>query len=440
MKFSGIEIKSFSKGGVHPKENKHYTKHLPIENLHIPRTATIPLIQHLGKPAKPIVNKGDSVSEGQLIGEKDGMFSANIHSSIPGKVLKIGDFPCLNNLRVPSVVIQLEGEFNKGQENKSNWKKLKNEKIIEKIMQAGIVGMGGAAFPAHIKLSIPSDKNVDTFIVNGAECEPYLTCDYRLMIEKTDEIIEGTQIIKKILNVKNVFIGIELNKKDVIRKFHEKVSGTDIKVVPLKVRYPQGGEKQLIKAAINKEVPSGGLPFDVGAVVHNVGTILAIRDAVLFDKPLIERVVTVTGSIVKKPGNYKIKIGTQLKEIIEEVGLTEDADKVILGGPMMGITAVSPDVPVTKGTSGILILNAKEEEKIRYDRFESCVHCSRCLVVCPIGLHPAMLSLLAENEQYENMKKYNILDCIECGCCNYVCPADRPIVQFIKIGKLNQKK
>ncbi len=440
MKFVGLTIKAFNKGGVHPKENKHYTEQLPIENLHIPQTATIPLIQHLGKPAKPVVNKGDTIAEGQLIGEMDGFVSANIHSSIPGKVINIGNFPSLNNLKVPSIVIQLEGEFNKAKEEKFNWKKLKKEEIIKRITRAGIVGMGGATFPTHVKLSIPPGKNINAFIVNGAECEPFLTCDYRLMIEKTDEIIEGTQIIRKVLGVRNIYIGIELNKKDVIKKFKEKVDDTDIEVVPLKVRYPQGGEKQLIKAVLNKEVPSGGLPFDVCAVVHNVGTILAIRDAVLFNKPLIERVVTVTGQIVKKPGNYKIKIGTSVKEIIEEIGLTEDADKVILGGPMMGIVASSLDVPVTKGTSGILILSAKEEEKIRYDEYRDCIHCSRCLMYCPIGLHPAMLSILAENERYEEMKEYNILDCIECGCCNYVCPADRPIVQFMKIGKLNQKK
>ncbi len=440
MKFSGLKIKSFHKGGIHPGENKFHTREHHIENFHIPHKAVIPLIQHLGKPAKPIVSKGDIVQEGQLIGEKDGMFSANVHSSIPGKVTNIGSFPSLNNLKVPSVVIQFEGELKKGNEKKSDWKKLKKEKIIELVTRAGVVGMGGACFPANIKLSPPPDKKIDAFIINGVECEPFLTCDYRLMIEKTDEIITGIEIIRKVLDIKKVYFGIELNKKDAIKKFQSKAADAGIEIVPLKVRYPQGGEKQLIRAVTGRDVPSGGLPFDIGVIVHNVGTILAIRDAVEFNKPLIERTLTVTGSIVKKPGNYKIKIGTPITDIIEEVGLKEDPAKVILGGPMMGITASSLDAPVIKGTSGILFLSEKEEKKTGYDKYSNCIRCSKCLDACPSGLHPAMLSILAENQEYETMKKYDILDCIECGCCNYTCPAHRPIVQFVKLGKLNLKK
>lgn len=440
MKFADLKVRSFGLGGIHPEENKQYAKDHFIENFHIPHKVIITLSQHLGKPAKPLVKKGDLVSEGQLIGEKDGKFSANIYSSIPGKVLDVGAYPSPNNQKAPSVVIQLEGEFKKGKEEQTDWQKLKKEKIIERITQSGIVGMGGATFPTDIKLSIPPGKKVDTLIINGVECEPFLTCDYRLMIERTNEIIEGIKILKKVLNVKKVFIGIELNKKDAIMKFINAASKKGMEVIPLKVKYPQGGEKQLIKAITEKEVPSGGLPFDVGVVVYNIGTVLAVRDAVIFQKPFIERVVTVTGDIVKKPGNYKIKIGTTLKEIIDEVELKQDAGKIIFGGPMMGLSVTSLETPVTKGTCGILFLSKKQEKKIKYDKYRDCVHCSKCLKSCPAGLNPAMLSILSEKEKYEDMSEYNINDCMECGCCNYVCPANRPIVQLIKLGKLNKNK
>ncbi len=440
MKFAGLKIKSFGNGGVHPKENKHYTKEYSIENFHLPQKVIIPLSQHLGKPAKPVVNKGDLVTEGQLIGEKDGMFSANVHASIPGKVLDVGNYPSLNNLKVPSVVIQLGGELKKGNENKDDWNNLDKKEIRKRVSDAGIVGLGGATFPSDIKLSIPSDKKVDTLIVNGVECEPFLTCDYRLMMEKTEEILDGINLLKKVLKVSKVIIGIELNKKDVIKKFVSLIKDKDIEVAPLRIRYPQGGEKQLIKAVTGKEVPSGGLPFDVGVVVSNVATIFSIREAVIFKKPLMERIVTISGSIARKKGNFKIKIGTLLSEVIEEIGLTEEPAKIIFGGPMMGISAVSMDTPVTKGTSGILFISKKEEKKIKYNNYRDCVHCSKCLMFCPVGLNPGMLGMLSQFEKYSDMEKYNIMDCMECGCCNYVCPSNRPIVQFIKIGKLNQKR
>lgn len=398
------------------------------------------MAQHLGKPSRPIVKKGDIITEGQLIGEKDGMFSSHIHSSIPGKVVDVGNYSSINSLATPAVVIQLEGELKKGNDQQTDWKQLNSDQIIQRVALAGIVGLGGACFPTDMKLSVPSGKMVDTLIINGVECEPYLNCDYRIMIEKTSEVLEGIRIIKKALNVKRVFIGIELNKKKAIRQFIDTAGKDDITIVPLRVRYPQGGEKQLIKAVIKKEVPSGGLPFDVGVVVCNVGTAFAVREAVLFQRPLTERTVTVTGTIVKKTGNYKMKIGTLLQDVIEEVGLTEEAGKIIFGGPMMGVSVISMDTPVTKGTCGILFLSKKEAKKINYNRFESCLHCSRCLMFCPIRLNPAMLSILSEKERYDSMSRYDIMDCIECGCCNYVCPSHRPIVQLIKMGKLNIKK
>ena len=441
LKFAGLNIKSFGRGGVHPKGNKHIAKDHAIDNFHIPQKVYISLSQHLGKPAKPVVNKGDIVTEGQLVGEMDGMFSANIHTGVPGKVVDVGNYLTINNFKVPTVVIQFEGELTKDNDKKEDWLKLLKENIIEKVTNAGIVGMGGAAFPAHIKLNVPPEKKINFLIINGTECEPYLTCDYRLMMEKSDELLEGIKILQKVLDVKKAYIGIELNKKDTIKKYKElTLNNKDgIEVVPLRVRYPQGGEKQLIKAVIKKEVPSGGLPFDVGALVSNVGTILAIREAVLFDKPLTERVVSVTGTIVKKPGNYKMKIGTPVSDIIEEVGLTEGPSKIIFGGPMMGMAVSSTDVGITKGTSGILFLSTKED-KVKYNEFRDCVHCSKCVLACPSGLNPAILSILSENEKTDMLKENNILDCIECGCCNYVCPANRPIVQFVKLGKLALRK
>lgn len=428
-----LQVKTFFRGGIHPKENKNYTENIPIENFHLPLKAIIPLNQHFGKPAIPIVKKGDIITEGQLIGQKDGAFSANIHSSIGGKVVDVGNYFTCNNTKTLSVVVQLEGEMKKGPEEKRDWTSLSRDDIMKKITEAGIVGMGGATFPTDVKLNPPKDKKIDYFIVNGVECEPYLTCDYRLMLEKTEEFIEGINIVQKILDVKNVFIGIELNKKKAIKKLLDQYP--EIKVVGLKVKYPQGGEKQLIKAVIGKEVPSGGLPFDVGVVVNNVATVIAIRDAVVLNKPLTERVVTISGKIVKKPGNYKIKIGTPLSDIINEVGLTEEPAKVIFGGPMMGIAVTSLDTPVTKATSGILFLSKKEEKKIHYNQYRACVHCAKCIMVCPVSINPCMLSITGEFEKYDEMKQYNIMDCIECGCCNYICPSFRPIVQWIKIGK-----
>ena len=436
MWYSGLKIKTFRPGGIKPAEHKEITEEKKIINFHIPQKVVIPLNQHTGKPARPVVKKGDIVSEAQLIGEKDGKISANIHSSIPGKVIDIGNYPVLCDLKSPCVVIQLEGEFKTGTPPKDDWERLDKEELLKRIEDAGIVGMGGATFPTDVKYSPPPSKKIDTLIINGVECEPYLTADYRLMLEKTDEIIEGIKIARKILGIDRVFIGIEFNKKKAIKKFKTSIpSKENIFVVPLKVKYPQGAEKQLIKAILKREVPSGGLPFDVGVIVSNIGTIYAIRDAVLYKRPLIERVVTITGKIVKNPGNYKIRIGTLISDIIKEVGIREDIGKIIIGGPMMGINVATQDTPVTKGTSGILFLSKKEAHKVNYTNYQACIHCAKCVFSCPMLLNPSMLSILGEMEKWEEMNNYNVLDCIECGCCSFVCPSQRPIVQFIKIGK-----
>ena len=431
-----LGCKTFRYGGIHITENKHYTEDLEIKNFHIPKRVIIPLAQHTGKPAKPVVKKGDIVSEGQLIGEKDGKISANIHSSIPGKVVDINYYTVLANPRVLSVEVQFEGELKTGPLPKRDWEYLSKEEILRIIEEAGIVGMGGAMFPTAVKYAPPENKKVDTLIINGAECEPYITADYRLMLEKPDEIIEGIKIAKKILGVDKVFIGVEDNKRKAIKKLKERIAKKDgMKVIKLKTKYPQGGEKQLIKAILNREVPSGGLPFDVGVVVSNVATIYAIREAVLFNRPLIERVVTITGKIVKNPGNYKIRIGTLISDILKEVGIEGEIGKVIIGGPMMGINVPTLDTPITKGTSCVLFLSKKEASKVKYSDFLPCIHCGRCVSVCPIRLNPALLSILGENERWADMKEFNLFDCIECGSCAFVCPAQRPIVQFIKLGK-----
>ncbi len=435
-----IKIKTFKRGGIHPEENKHFTEGKSIENFPIPKKVIIPLSQHTGAPARPLVKKGDTVTEGQLIGEKNGKISANIHSPVPGKVIDVGNYLTFTGKKLLSVVIQTEGEFSLKTKEPVAWEELDREQLLQKITDAGIVGLGGAAFPTDVKYSPPPDKKIEYLIINGAECEPFLTSDDALMREKADEIIEGIKICMKILNVNKAFIGIELNKKEAIKIFSQKLNDNKIEVVGLKTRYPQGGEKQLIKAITGREVPSGGLPMDVGTVVSNVGTVYAIWEAVVYNKPLIERVVTITGRIVENPGNYKIRIGTTIKEILETIKLKEEPEKIIFGGPMMGISVQSLDVPVVKGTSGILFMGKKEVNRFDYSKYNSCIRCARCIKVCPMGLNPSMLSILGETGNYSEMKEYFIFDCIECGSCSFVCPSTRPIVQWIKIGKARLKK
>lgn len=424
-------MKTFKSGGVHPPQNKELTRNSAIINAHIPHKVIIPLLQHFGKVAKPVVKQADIVQEGQLIGSADGNVSANVHSSIPGKVVDIDYYPTVLSERTFSVVIEFSGQMRFSQSTKVMNNNIDKNTILEKIKNAGIVGLGGAMFPTTVKLK-PAVK-IDNLIINGAECEPYLTSDYRLMLERTDEILQGIEIIKKVLDVKKCFIGIEINKKDAIKKF----KNNSIEVVPLKTRYPQGGEKQLIYAILKKEVPSGGLPFDVGCIVLNVATVFAIKEAVVDDKPLIERVVTITGKIVKKPGNYKIRIGTLISDLVDDFGgFKKEPAKIIFGGPMMGIAVSSMDIPVIKGTSGIIF---QAEDEIRDEKFYDCIRCGKCVSACVMRLNPSHLSVLGEKERWQDMKENNVLDCIECGCCSYSCPSNRPIVQFIKQAKATLK-
>lgn len=430
-------LKTFSKGGVHPPENK-ITADRKIEVLAIPKTVAVPIAQHIGAPAKVIVNKGDEVKVGQIIAQSGGFVSANIHSSVSGKVTKIDKVTDTGGYQRDAVIIEVNGDewletIDKSDKIIKDFK-LSSEEIIKKITEAGIVGMGGATFPSHVKLMVPKGKQADILIINGVECEPYLTSDHRVMLEKGEELIIGTQILMAALNVKKAIIGIENNKKDAIQHLTtiaSKYPGTT--VMPLKVKYPQGGEKQLIKAAIKREVPSGGLPIDVGAVVHNVGTAYAVYEAVQKNKPLFERVVTITGKSLSAPGNYLVRIGTPASDLINIAGgMPENTGKVISGGPMMGKAIADINTPVTKGTSGILILPKEDSQR---KKMQACIRCAKCVSVCPMGLEPFLLMTLSVKKEYEREEKEKVMDCIECGSCSYTCPSDRPLLDYIRLGK-----
>ena len=431
-------LKTFSKGGVHPPENK-ISASMPIEILALPKQVIIPISQHIGAPATPVVAKGDKVLVGQVIAKSSGFVSANIHSSVSGTVSSLDPVLDSTGYKRPAVTITVEGDEWLPEVDRSSDLKteitLSAEEIIAKVNEAGIVGLGGATFPSHVKLSIPKGKKADVLILNGVECEPYLTSDHRLMIEKADELMVGILILKKALGVERALIGIENNKPDAINHLQNvaaKYQG--IEVYALKVKYPQGGEKQLIKALINREVPSGGLPIEVGTVVHNVGTAFAVYEAVQKNKPLLERVVTVTGKNLPKTANYMVRIGTPISHLIESVGgLPENTGKVVNGGPMMGKALNTVDAPVTKGTSGVIAF--PEKESLRGEVKPACIRCGKCVSVCPMGLEPYLLNRLSQRKMFENLENERALDCMECGSCSYVCPANLPLLDYIRLGK-----
>lgn len=430
-------MKTFKSGGVHPEENK-LSAGAAIEVLPLPEKVFIPVSQSLGAPSKLIIEKGTAVKTGQLLAKGEAFISSNVHSSVSGKVSRIEEITDTSGYRRTAVVIDVEGDEWDGQIDCSREIKaeitLSREEIVKKINEMGVVGLGGATFPSHVKLMVPEGKKAENLLINGVECEPYLTSDHRLMLERSREMLIGIQILMKGLDVKKAFIGIEKNKQDAIdhlKKLAAEYPG--IEVVPLKVKYPQGGEKQLIKAITGREVPSGKLPIEVGCVVNNVGTALAVYEAVQKNKPLVERVVTVTGKSVKKPSNLLVRIGTPINKLIEFAGgLPEDTGKVINGGPMMGKALTSLDVPVVKGTSGILIMQEKESKRMPV---VNCIRCARCISVCPMGLEPVLLAQLSENQMFESAENERILDCIECGSCHFTCPAGRPLLDYLRLGK-----
>ncbi len=435
-------LKTFAKGGVHPPENK-LSANRPIETLPLPARVSIPVSQHIGAPATILVAKGDKVKVGQLIAQSAGFVSANIHSSVSGTVESVDVVLDSSGYKRPAITIVVEGdEWDSSIDRTPDIKteiNLSAQEIIKKITDAGIVGMGGATFPSHVKLSVPTGKKADVLIINGVECEPYLTSDHRLMLEKGHELMVGIQMLMRALNVDRAMIGVENNKPDAIKYLTEISSSyKGISVHALKVKYPQGGEKQLIKALINREVPSGGLPIDVGAVVHNVGTAFAVYEAVQKNKPLFERVVTVTGKNLAKPSNFLVRIGTPVSELISAAGgIPTDTAKVVNGGPMMGKAVVDVNVPVTKGTSGVIVFPATESKR----KTESvCIRCAKCVSVCPMGLEPYLLTRMSQRMMFENMEHERVLDCIECGSCSFTCPANLPLLDYIRLGKSEVNK
>lgn len=436
MESSTIKAHATFTGGVHPAGNKELTAHKPVVQAAIPKRVVIPLSQHIGAPTKPVVVIGQEVKKGEKIGETTGFVSAPVHASISGKIAAIGNFPHPLGMDVTSVVIESDGkdEWVSGLKETPDYEVLNPDELKKMVQEAGIVGMGGATFPTHVKLSPPKEKPIDVIILNGAECEPYLTSDHRLMLDRPVEIIEGLKILMKILGVKRGYVGIEANKPDAIEAMKKAAAGSpDIHVWPVKVKYPQGAEKMLIRAIVDRTVPAGGLPMDIGVVVQNVGTADAIYTAVRYGRPLIERYVTVTGRGVKEPKNFVARIGTPFSQLIEEAGgLTESAAKVISGGPMMGMSQFTLDVPVIKGTSGILVLPLSE---VSVKSYGPCIRCGRCIDACPMMLQPSLIGLFIEKGHYQDARDYNLMDCFECGSCTFVCPANRPMVQWVKKAK-----
>ena len=424
------------KGGVHPDSKKELTKDKPIVDLDAPKIVYIPLRQHIGAPAEPVVEVGDVVKKGQLIGKSEAFVSAPVHSSVSGKVIKIEPYFHPSGVKAPAVVI--ENDFLEEWDNEikpiGDYENLSSKEIVDAIKNAGIVGMGGATFPTHVKLSPPPEKEVKYIIVNGAECEPYLTSDYRAMIEYPEKIIYGLKAIMKIFDLKVGYIGIEDNKKDGIKSLKDALGQDEsVKILSLKTKYPQGSEKHLIKAVTGKEVPSGKLPVDVGAIVVNVDTAVEVCEVLKTGRPLTSRIVTVTGDAVNSPCNLRVRIGTPFSEVLEAAGgVKENIVKLIMGGPMMGMAQFSTETPVIKGTSGLLCLTDKE---ICDKKELACLRCGKCVDACPMGLMPLYISMYSKKEDFKNMKKYNILDCIECGSCSFACPSFKNPVEHIRIGK-----
>lgn len=431
-------MKTFPMGGVHPEENKIST-HAAIEQIPLPEQVVVLMNQHLGAPATPVVAKGDQVKVGQLIGEAQTFMCANVHSPVSGTVLKVESCKDAFGLAKPAVYIQVQGdEWEESIDRTPDIKRqcdLTPTEIVDKLKAMGIVGLGGATFPAHIKYAVPPGKKAEYLIINAVECEPYLTSDHRVMLEHAEEICIGVSILRKALGVPNAYIGIENNKPEPIAVMKAMASQFEgIVVEPLKVKYPQGAEKQLINAITGRRVPSGKLPIDVGCVVSNVGTAFAVYEAIQKNKPLIENILTVTGKALPTQHNYQVRIGISYNDIIRHAlgELPETTGKVISGGPMMGKAMCNLDAPTTKGASSVLVMD--EKEALRRPE-TACIRCGKCADACPMGLEPYLFSALVRNDRIEEAQQRNILDCIECGCCFFSCPANKPLTDEIRLGK-----
>ena len=436
-----MNLRTFRIGGVHPEENK-ITAEMATQVAPLPKQAIFPLGQHIGAPAKPVVAKGDKVKVGTLIAEAGGFVSAPIYSSVSGTVFKVDTSIDATGYRKPCIIINVEGDEWEESIDRSDkletleaHDELTPEEIVNRIKVAGVTGMGGAGFPTFIKLCPPPGAKAECVIINGVECEPYITADYRLMMEHADEILVGLNLLMKAAKVEKGYIGIEDNKPAAIKLFEEKTANdARIEIVPLAKKYPQGGEKQLIDAVIGRQVPAPpAIPIHVGAVVQNVGTAFAIYQAVMKNKPLIDRVITVTGKSVKNPSNLLARLGTPFSQLIDECGgLPEDTGKIIGGGPMMGKALISLEIPMTKGSSGLLIMNEKEARRAEPD---PCIRCAKCVSACPMGLEPYLLATVSSQHDWERAESNDVVSCIECGSCQFTCPSHRYLLDNIRLGK-----
>lgn len=424
------------KGGVHPPYLKEATREEEIRRTSLPKIVRIPLQQHIGAPANPVVELGEHVKTGQLIAEPGGYISASVHSSVSGKITAIRLFPHPLGTKMAAIEIESDGRDTLLDDMRpvSDYLSMTSEEIVEAVQRAGIVGMGGATFPTHVKLKPPTGRRIHTLILNGAECEPFLTCDFRLMLERPDEILQGALLMKKAVSAERIIIGIEGNKEEAIQTMSKAAASfAEVSVERLEVKYPQGSELQLIEVLAGVELPKSKLPLEAGFVVQNVATSLAVFEAVTKGKPLYERVVTVAGSGIKEPCNLLVRIGTLFKDVVEQAGgVAEDAGKVIMGGPMMGLAEHSLEVPVVKGTSGILVLRRSETPVFAP---LSCIRCGRCETYCPSGLPTARIGLAVEFGKFDVARALGVMECIECGCCSYVCPSKRPMTHNMRAGK-----
>ncbi len=436
-----MRLKTFKIGGVHPPENK-ITAHKAIESFPVPTLARVMLHQNLGVASVATVGKGDEVKVGQVIARQEGFISSSIHSPVSGIVTKIEECVDASGYRKPAIFIETKGdEWLEGIDTTSALVteiKASKEEIIKKVTEMGIVGLGGATFPSQVKLMVPEGNKAEYIIINGVECEPYLTSDHRLMLERPHEIMIGVQLLMKASGASKALIGIEANKPDAIDLLTKVAQEyKNIEVYGLKVKYPQGGEKQLIKALTGREVPSGKLPISVGCIVNNVGTAFAVYEAVQKNKPLVERVVTITGKGLKEPGNFMVRIGTSIADLLAHCGYNAEHEaKIVSGGPMMGKAVTTPDIPMVKGTSGILVI----DEGVERVAIEPCIRCGRCTRVCPMGLEPYLLAMASSKKMYDITEANAVMDCIECGSCHYICPAGRPLLDYVRLGKTETGK
>ncbi len=431
---SAVDLPTFP-NGVHPRENKERTEHLPLQRMPFVSRYTVPVGQHIGAPARPVVTKGQVVQRGQLIAEPGAFVSTAYHSPVTGKVLDVDQRRGANGTF--GLAIEIEADPYSAQRVESQpaipWQSLSSKEFVEHVQRSGMVGLGGAAFPSHVKYALPEGKRIEHLVLNGCECEPYLTCDHRVMVEHAEAVIRGTQIVAARIGAEASDIGVEANKMDAVVALRDAAAGTGITVHPLTVKYPQGAEKMLVKAIFGREVPAGKLPLDVGMIVNNAGTMASIADYFDRGQPLIERVVTVSGPGVERPANLITPIGTPIREVLAHCGgLSEATQEVILGGPMMGTTLASLDAPVLKGTSGIL---AFTEQETAWPKEYTCIRCARCLEACALFLNPSRLGKLSRAGRHDQALDYHVNDCMECGACSYACPSAIPLVHLIRVSK-----